>query len=170
MLELLILATLFIEPCHGYEIKKNHPGLKINNNQLYPLLKKFVEAGFVSSDIQEQDKKPSKTVYTLTDKGRERLFELLGEYNEDERKYDDSFYLRVAFFQFLPKETIRHILDTRESYLEALESQKDLMKLLEKFPDRDYDILYLKNYFNSKLFNEKLFINSLRAKYDIESQ
>ena len=76
----------------------------------------------------------------------------------------------MAFFQFLPKETIRHILDTRESYLEALESQKDLMKLLEKFPDRDYDILYLKNYFNSKLFNEKLFINSLRAKYDIESQ
>lgn len=168
MLELLILTALFFKPCHGYEIKKMIPGFKVNNNTLYPLLKKWLDNEIISMDYQDQDGKPAKKVYSLTKKGTSMLFDMISNFDEQEIITDDAFYLRVAFFQFLPKESVKKILDTREYYLNDLEGQEKLMKILGFFPDKAYDILYLKNYFNSKLYNEKQLVKTLKEKYGIE--
>ena len=168
MIELLVLTTLFFGPCHGYEIKKMHPGVKINNNTLYPMLNKMIEKGVVSMTVQAQDNKPAKKVYSLTEKGREVLFDLVTSFTEEEASSDDAFYMRVAFFQFLPKESIKAILETREKYLEHYEERQRMMKALDYFPDNTYDIIYLKNYLGSKLFDEKHLVNTLKEKYHIE--
>ena len=170
MIELLILTTLFLGPCHGYEIKKMNPGIKINNNTLYPLLKKLVDDGSVRMDVQNQDGKPAKKVYELTEIGRDRLFELITDFDAEKAASNDEFYLRVAFFQFLPREAIEKILRSREEYLGNMSSQHKLMHVLERFPDRAYDILYMKNFSGSKAFNEMQFVKTLKEKYGIDKE
>ena len=167
MLYFIVLTTLFFGPCHGYEIKKMHPGLKINNNTLYPLLKKLCQEGYITMTIQEQENKPSKKIYELTEIGKEKLFELISDFNEDSASSDDAFYLRVAYFQFLSKDTVKKILDCREAYLNRFMHQESLMKLLDKFPDNSYDLLYMKKFFTSKIFNEKQFVSTMREKYEV---
>jgi len=165
MLDFIILTTLFFGPCHGYEIKKMHPGLKINNNTLYPMLKKMVASGLISMTVQEQENKPAKKIYELTEKGKEKLFDMINDFTEEDAASDDAFHIRVAYFQFLPKESIKKILDCREEYLNKFLNNESLMVILERFPDNAYDILFMKNYFKSKLFNEKQFVQALREKY-----
>ena len=167
MIELLVLTTLFFGPCHGYEIKKMHPGMKINNNTLYPLLKHMVENNYIKMDLQVQDNKPAKKVYSLTDEGEDRLFSLINDFTKEKAGSDDEFYIRVAFFQFLSPESIQRILDTRESFLDDRVSQQKLIKILELFPDKSYDILYMKNHAESNIYNEKQFVRTLKEKYGI---
>ena len=167
MIELLILTRLFFGGCHGYEIKKMFPGLKINNNTIYPLLKKLVENGCVRMDVMEQDKKPAKKVYELTDKGRDRLLDLLAAFDRDKAAVPDEFYLRVAFFQFLPRETIEKILSVKEAYLDEVTERQNLMHILKFFPDKDYDILYMKNHISAGIHSERQLVQALKEKYGI---
>ena len=168
MIELLILTTLFFGPCHGYEIKKMFPGIKINNNTLYPLLKKLVTGGYVKMDLQEQINKPAKKVYDLTETGKARLFELISDFDDDDASSDDEFYIRVAFFQFLDSDIIRNILLKRKEHLNDIYSQQKLMTILECFPDKAFDILYLKNYSESKIRTEIMFVDTLMEKYNVK--
>ena len=168
MTELLILTTLFLKPCHGYEIRKMFPGMKINNNTLYPMLKKMVTSGYVRMEIQSQENKPAKKVYELTEAGKERLFELVSDFNDENVACADEFYLRVAFCQFLPKQEIERILESRIKYLNTLYNHQKLMKILELFPDDNSDILNLKHYSETKVYNEIQFVKDLKRKYDIE--
>ena len=170
MIELLVLATLFFGPCHGYEIKKNFPGIKINNNTLYPLLQKLVKNGWVNMELQPQDNKPAKKVYHLTETGHDRLFELITDFDKNKAASIDEFFIRVAFFQFLPKDSIKQILDSRDAFLNDQVSQQKLMVILDRFPDKAYDILYMKKYASSKLFDEKQFVKTLKEKYGIEDE
>jgi len=167
MLELIILSDLMLGPAHGYEIKKLLSGMKVNNNTLYPLLNKLQSLGYVTVELMIQDNKPAKKVYTITDAGKDHLFELIEDFDIISASNDDAFYIRVAFFQFLPKESINRILSAREQYLADYENQAKLMHILAKFPDNSYDLLYLKNYINSRLFAERQMVNSIRQKYGI---
>ena len=168
MIELLILSTLFFGPCHGYEIKKMSPGMKINNNTLYPLLRKLVENGSVKMDIKAQEGKPAKKVYSLTSSGQDRLFELLKDFDKEKASSNDEFYIRVAFFQFLPKEAIKSILDSRDEYLLDTVRQQKLMHILDLFPDKEQDILYMRKHSASLTQGERDLVKTLKDKYGIE--
>ena len=167
MIELLVLITLFFGPCHGYEIKKMHPGVKINNNTLYPMLSKMVDEGLVSMTLMTQENKPSKKVYSLTDKGKEALFALVTDFDDKDAASDDAFYIRVAFFQFLSKESVQSILEARETYLEHYEERQDMMKALDYFPDDSKDIGYIKDFLKVKIAKEKQFVSELKKKYHV---
>jgi len=47
--------------------------------QIYPNLKKLAEAGLVSSKEERQKGKPSRTIYSITQKGRDQLIAWLGK-------------------------------------------------------------------------------------------
>jgi DNA-binding PadR family transcriptional regulator len=46
-------------------------------SQIYPNLKKLASAGFVSCKTERQKGKPDRRIYSITEKGRERLIEWL---------------------------------------------------------------------------------------------
>lgn len=168
MLELAILSALYFGPCHGYEIKKLLKGMKLNNNTLYPLFKKLVENNYVTMEEIEQEGKPKRKVYTITEAGRVHLFDIIRDFSADDAASDDAFYLRLAFFQYLDKDTISKILEKRETYLEDYVNHTKLMSILRRFPDTNYDLLYLKNYADSRIFNEKQLVRSMKEKYGIK--
>ncbi len=77
-LEALILGALKAGPMHGYSIsqtiKRQGEGLlKLGDNQIYPTLHKLELGGLVQAEWHQQEGKPSRKVYSLTDEGGSRL-------------------------------------------------------------------------------------------------
>ena len=62
--EILILGELMSGPKHGYEIKRNIQNalgdeFEINNNLLYPALRRFVEMGAISKEVIQSEGRKS---------------------------------------------------------------------------------------------------------------
>lgn len=170
MLELFILANLMIGPCHGYEIKKALKGINVNNNTLYPLLRNLQTNGYVTMEVMPQENKPSRKVYSITESGKDRLIELVTDFGEAKAINNDEFYVRVAFFQFMPIEGIKTVLETRERALDNYYYSAKIMNFLDSFPDETRDIDRLHTFLDQQVKGEKRFVQSLREKYGIESR
>src|SRR5215469_1789725 len=74
----MMLRVLADGPRHGYEIKKHVErilgGRSINNNVLYPALRRFEEQGAIERVAAEADPgRPPRNVYRLTDAGHDQL-------------------------------------------------------------------------------------------------
>lgn len=120
--EILILRHLSRRPAHGYELRKRieeTTGILINNNSLYPALKRFVEAGAVKMTVQQHESKPPRHVYELTDIGRELLHDLLAELPAAQAADDLEFQTRLGQFAFLDPDERTAILDARLTALQA---------------------------------------------------
>ncbi|MGN6206423.1 helix-turn-helix transcriptional regulator [Humibacter sp.] len=129
--EILILRHLSRRPAHGYELRKRveeTTGIVINNNSLYPALKRFVEAGAVEVTVEQHESKPPRHVYTLTDIGRELLHDLLSDLPTAQAGDDLEFLTRLGQFAFLDAGERTAIIDTRSA---ALESHRERLGALE---------------------------------------
>lgn len=120
--EILILRHLSRHPAHGYELRKRieeTTGIVINNNSLYPALKRFVAAGAVDVTVEQHESKPPRHIYELTDVGRELLHDLLSELPAAQAGDDLEFLTRLGQFGFLDASERLAILDARRTALEA---------------------------------------------------
>lgn len=76
-LEFCILLMISKRPCYGYEIMNKldtWPVLSAKESTIYPLLRRLLKDGFLSSSWQETaEGLPPRKYYTITDKGREYL-------------------------------------------------------------------------------------------------
>ena len=122
-LELLILAMIRDEPRHGYEIKKRVGGVlglgvTLNNNILYPALRRFEEEGAVRSKLEPQEGSPARRVFRLTPKGHELLRTMLEDFPAERAASDPEFLVRLAFFDLVDREVRFDILQTRRQVLE----------------------------------------------------
>ncbi|WP_036283328.1 PadR family transcriptional regulator [Microbacterium luticocti] len=118
--EILILRHLSQHPAHGYELRKRieaTTGIVINNNSLYPALKRFVAAGAVEVTVEQHESKPPRHVYELTDVGRELLHDLLSEFSPAQAADDLEFLTRLGQFGFLDPAERTAILDARSHAL-----------------------------------------------------
>jgi len=74
----VLLGVLAIEPMSGYDLGLNiraSVGHIWNESygQIYPNLKKLAAEGFVTAKTERQKGKPDRRIYSITNKGRERL-------------------------------------------------------------------------------------------------
>jgi PadR family transcriptional regulator AphA len=78
----VLLGVLAIESMSGYDLGQTIRGSvghfwNESYGQIYPNLKKLEKGGFVSCKTERQKGKPDRRVYSITEKGRERLREWL---------------------------------------------------------------------------------------------
>lgn len=121
-IEILLLSRLAREPMHGYELRKAveaSTGRTLSNNSLYPTLRRFVDAGAVSRSAEEQEAKPPRHVYTVTDVGRELLHDLLADFPDDLALNEPEFLARVGNFAWLREDERARVLDVRDRALAA---------------------------------------------------
>jgi DNA-binding PadR family transcriptional regulator len=123
-IDILILACLREQPAHGYEIKKRVErilggSLTLNNNLLYPALKRFEELSAVTREVERHEGRPDRHTYRLTDRGAEVLQALLHEFSPALARDQVEFLVRVAFFHLLDPPARREILRGREAALTA---------------------------------------------------
>src|SRR3954471_4268291 len=103
-LDILILSHLETGPTHGYELKRKvttTTAFSLHNNSLYPALRRFEEAGAVTRSAQQQEGRPPRHVYTLTDVGRELLHDLVAELPAELAGNDEEFLTRLGMFDVL---------------------------------------------------------------------
>lgn len=121
--DILILRHLSRRAAHGYELRKRieqTTGIVINNNSLYPALKRFVEAGAVSMTVEQQESRPPRHIYELTDVGRELLHDLIAELPAALAGDDLEFLTRLGQFEFLEPSERVDILDARSAALTTM--------------------------------------------------
>jgi PadR family transcriptional regulator, regulatory protein AphA len=78
----VILGFLSESPLTGYDLKKKFSDSEIlhwsgNNNQIYRTLVELHQAALVTIDVEYQENKPPRKVYTITEKGLAVLHEWL---------------------------------------------------------------------------------------------
>jgi len=119
-IEILILRRLSGRPAHGYELRKRveqTTGVRLNNNSLYPALRRFEEAGAVTRTEEPQEGRPPRLVYALTPLGRELLHDMLADLPPDEAADDSEFMARLGQFALLDPGERRTVLDARDEAL-----------------------------------------------------
>jgi DNA-binding PadR family transcriptional regulator len=94
---------------------------------IYPALAKLEDDGLVSSRVEQQDGKPAKKVYSITEAGRsaftQALYEPLGE-----EVFRSPFLLFARFAHILPAELVEARLN---EYLEyTVESKRKLEEII----------------------------------------
>jgi DNA-binding PadR family transcriptional regulator len=123
MNDLLLLAALLPGPRHGYALKKQVGLLTgkgtLHNNLVYPLLRQFVENGWVHRRQAEGERGQTREVYALTAKGKRELQQRLETYGEEEASSENGFRLRVGLFGFLDAAARGRILEARAAFLAA---------------------------------------------------
>jgi len=134
--DILILICLRTGPVHGYEIKKRVERIvggdaPLNNNLLYPALKRFEAEGAVAR--AEGAGRADRRVYRLTDRGETTLHALLRTFTPELARDEAEFLTRVASFHLLDEPTRLRILRTREVVLQGhLAHHEDLLRETER--------------------------------------
>jgi len=122
--DIMMLRVLADGDRHGYEIKKQVErilgGRSINNNVLYPALRKYEEQGAIERIAAEADPgRPPRNVYRLTDAGHDLLQAMFRDADPVLLADENEFQTRVAFFADLDADDRLRILGVRREVLEA---------------------------------------------------
>jgi len=127
--DLLILGLLSHRPLSGYEIfrfieKKadaSNAWLRLNKTTVYNKLSRMNESGLirVRERIEEQNR-PPRIVYEITDDGKEYLRQILLSSAENPPGIFIPFYLDLPFYNTLKKDEIPGILENRIAQLDIL--------------------------------------------------
>ena len=165
-LDILILAMIRDKPRHGYDIKKRVGGVlglgvTLNNNILYPALRRFEDEGAVTSKVQPHGAGPARRVFRLTSKGHELLRTMLEDFPVERADSDPEFLVRVAFFDLVDKEVRLDILATRHQVLEReIEHVRRLRPLLD--PQRDKYPVELVQFLIGRIDRELKWIDGMK--------
>jgi DNA-binding PadR family transcriptional regulator len=119
-IDILLLAELARGPRHGYELRREveaATGHTLSNNSLYPRMRQFVDGEAVLRSSEEQEAKPPRHVYSITDVGREVLHDMLAELPEDAADQSREFHARLVNFAWLSPEEQLRVLDARDRIL-----------------------------------------------------
>lgn len=82
-LELCVLALLDKQDRYGYElVQKISDQIAISEGTVYPLLRRLKKEEYFTTYLQESNEGPSRKYYKLTEKGRDYLHVLIGEWQQ----------------------------------------------------------------------------------------
>ncbi len=120
---LVILGLLRENPLYGYELKQiieEHMGdwTSIAFGSIYFALDKLAEEGFVEKvSVEKEGRRPSRSVYRITEAGRQEFLHLLREsWQQVERQYF-SLDICLFFIDALQPEEILSYLRARQKIL-----------------------------------------------------
>jgi len=134
----LCLSILFEKEASGYEIRQLCMNgecayfVEVSFGSIYPALAKMEKESLLTSHTQEQQGRPAKKIYKITDKGKEEFRASLFESLNDD-VFRSEFLLFAQFAHLLPSSLVKKRLSER---LEMLEKEVfDLEKLIKEIPE-----------------------------------
>lgn len=84
-LEFAIMLMIKNKPTYGYEIislLEKHPLLSAKENTIYPLLRRLLKAGYITSSWQESSEGlPPRKYYSITELGEDYIREMCSEWD-----------------------------------------------------------------------------------------
>jgi PadR family transcriptional regulator, regulatory protein PadR len=90
VLELCVLVLISKKDQYGYELAQNiSKRIAVAEGTLYPLLRRLTKEDYFTTYLVESTEGPSRKYYTLTEKGREYMLELVEEWKQFSRGVND---------------------------------------------------------------------------------
>ncbi|NNG04048.1 MAG: PadR family transcriptional regulator [Inquilinus sp.] len=117
----LCLGVLSRRDCSGYEIRKQFEEGPFAHFQdagfgsIYPALKKLTESGLVNCRAEEQDSRPDKKVYAITQKGRQALFDAVNQQPAADKLRSDFMFM-LFFADLLAPAAIDRMIAQRSAH------------------------------------------------------
>jgi DNA-binding PadR family transcriptional regulator len=125
-LEFALLGFLRQEPLHGYQIHQqitDPEGLgmiwRIKQSQLYAILSRMEDEGYVSSVIQAQEIRPPRRTYRLTEIGRAAFLEWVETPIQNGRQMRQEFLARLYFALKEGKDTAAQLVGRQRNLFRA---------------------------------------------------
>jgi PadR family transcriptional regulator AphA len=153
--EYVVLGALMSGARHGYEIMQFlgsalEATWRVSTSQLYVLLKRLEEEGYLESFSESQGTRPPKRVFNLTAQGRKVFLQWLSTPVEHVRDFRMEFLCKMFFFDSLSLAGAHDLVEAQirvlEKLLDRLQSRSDqdqsgFMKLLYSFKTRNVEYL-----------------------------
>lgn len=145
-----LLGFLLDGPMHGYDLYKQvnmHLSMmwRVGMSQMYAIVKSYSTRGWIRTQIQSQESRPSKKVLEITPAGRQAFQEWLHQPARGMREFRVDFFLRLYFARALGKSFVQDLVDQQiaavrrelenlnEHRLAATEAESDLYQLTRDF-------------------------------------
>lgn len=117
-----ILGFLSWKPSTGYDLKKLFEESTFmywsgNNNQIYKSLLALQEEGLVKNETIHQESAPSKKIYTITQKGLEKLKSWVTT-SVEAPEFKKPFLVQLAWSDLLSEEELAKLLSEYENEIQ----------------------------------------------------
>ena len=119
-LALAVLALLFERPMHPYEmaatLKQRHKeaSIKLRYGSLYTVIELLLARGYIAAKATSREgKRPERTVYRLTDAGREELLDWMRDLLREPVKEYPQFEAALSLMPVLPPDEAIALLRDR---------------------------------------------------------
>jgi PadR family transcriptional regulator, regulatory protein AphA len=128
--EASLLGLLRKGPMSGYDLQKDvHRSVGYfwapAKTQTYATLPKLVEAGYATQERVAQDSRPDKTVYAITDRGRDALRQWVEQAPLDAGQGRNLVLLKIYFGEGVDRDALTRQLRERRSDAERLLGELD---------------------------------------------
>src|SRR5439155_14251870 len=125
-LALAVLVLLYERSMHPYEMqvlmreRGHHLVIRLKGGSLYSTIERLAAAGLVEAgETSREGRRPERTVYAITAKGRDELMLWLRELLSQPAQEYPWFGAALAFLGALPPDEARRLLEGRIIALEA---------------------------------------------------
>ena len=125
----LLLSVLMTGPATGYDIKKILEQevseiVDVAVSNIYPALNELAEEGLVRFERVEQEGRPNKKVYELTEEGRAMCLEVMMTCDARQRLRSDFMYM-LSYAPYLPRTRVADLLNQRIADSKVVHSSLD---------------------------------------------
>src|SRR5215211_1923228 len=124
-LALAVMALLYERPMHPYEMvtvmreRGKHETVRLRYSSLYSVVSAMEREGLISPrETVREGKRPERTIYEITDAGREEFLTWLRELLREPVKEYTQFAAGLSFLPGLPPEEATALLEERVRRLE----------------------------------------------------
>ncbi len=124
-LALAVLACLYEKPMHPYEMattlrnRGKHESIKLNYGSLYSVVESLQRHEWiVPQETEREGRRPERTVYALTDTGREQYFDWLSELIAVPVKEYTQFEAGLSFMPSVSRDEALELLRNRAELLQ----------------------------------------------------
>ena len=125
-LALAVMALLYERPMHPYEMvslmreRGKHETVRLRYSSLYSVVAALEREGLIlPKETVREGKRPERTIYEITDAGREEFLTWLRELLREPVKEYTQFAAGLSFLPGLPPEEAMALLEERVGRLEA---------------------------------------------------
>lgn len=136
LLGLAVLSYLSRAPMHPYEMSRalrDHDdvrSIKFTHGSLYMVVQQLAKAGFiVEQETVREGQRPERTVYAITDAGRQELRDWLRELVEEPQHEYPHFVAALSLIAALPPGEVVHLLRNRLDRL--TEQRAEIRELID---------------------------------------
>ena len=125
-LALAVMALLYERPMHPYEMvtlmreRGKHESVRLRYSSLYSVVSALEREGLIlPKETVREGKRPERTIYEITDAGREEFLTWLRELLREPVKEYTQFAAGLSYLPGLPPEEVMALLEERVGRLEA---------------------------------------------------